>query len=84
MFSGCTSLNTVDLNVFDFSKVEKMDSMFYDCINLRTIIPLNKLVQSSVKSMTSMFIRCKHLKSFDFTNFKTPSLTNMKYMFSDC
>ena len=37
MFSLCHSLATLDLSMFDTSRVKDMSRMFYECVSLETV-----------------------------------------------
>ena len=52
MFSNCINLKKIEFNLFLFntSKVENMDSMFYECKNLNEI-DLSLFDISKVKNM---------------------------------
>ena len=62
MFSGCTSLSSVDLCNFNTSKVTSMSAMFYNCGSL-TSIDLSNFNTSKVTSMFTMFYGCRNLKT---------------------
>ena len=77
MFSGCSSLSSLDLSTFDTSNVTSMSSMFSGC---RSLISLNLSTfnTSSVTSMSWMFRRCSSLTSVDLSTFNTSSVLSMK------
>ena len=65
MFSGCRSLTTLDLSMFDTSKVENMSQLFYEGYNLTTIYVSSKFNTSRVSNSNSgsgdMFTHCDSL-----------------------
>ena len=64
MFSGCSSLTSLDVSNFDTSQVTSMQGMFYDCTSLTTL-DLNNFNTSKVTSMANMFDDCKSLINLD-------------------
>ena len=83
MFSGCSSLTSLDLGNFDTSNVTDMSHMFYDCNNLKGL-DLGNFDTGNVTNMVSMFGHCSSLTSLDLGNFETSTVTNMWCMFSGC
>ena len=58
MFSGCSSLTSLDLSNFDTSKVASMYSMFRSCYKLTQITVSNKWVIGSSTDVREMFSDC--------------------------
>ena len=83
MFSGCSSIISMDLSEFDVSSVTTMNEMFVNCSNL-TSLNLGNFVTSGCKNMNSMFKNCYSLQSIDLSTFITNIVTNMNGMFSGC
>ena len=83
LFSGFTSLETLDLTYLDTSKVTNMERMFEGCSNL-TSIDLSNFNTSKVINMAGMFNKCSNLKSLDLSNFDTSNVTTMAGMFQLC
>ena len=61
MFSGCSSLTSLNLSSFNTNKVTDMDSMFEDCSKLASL-DLSNFNCNNIKSMENMFKNCKNLK----------------------
>ena len=61
MFSGCSSLTTLDLSHFDTSKVGDMCLMFSGCSSLTTL-DLSNFYTSEVTNMKNMFYGCSALR----------------------
>jgi len=80
LFSGLSSLTSLDLSNFDSSNVTNMNGMFQDCSKLKTI-NLSNLDTSKVTNMSYMFWGCKSLERMDLSNFDTSKVTNMFGMF---
>ena len=83
LFSGFTSLETLDLTYLDTSKVTNMERMFEGCSNL-TSIDVSNFDTSKVIDMRGMFNKCSNLKSLDLSNFDTSNVTTMAGMFQLC
>ncbi len=83
MFSGCSSLTSVDLSNFDTSKVTNMSSMFYNCASITTL-NLSNFVTTEVTKMNSMFGGCQNLTTLNISNFNTEKVNDMNYMFALC
>ena len=83
MFSGCSSLLSLDLSSFNTANVTNMGSMFYDCSSL-TSLDLSSFNTSKVTDMSWMFDNCSSLTSLDLSSFNTASVTDMQVMFYDC
>ncbi len=62
VFSGCISLQSVDLTTWNTSKVITMSRMFYQCYEL-TELDLSSFSAESVTSMHYMFANCYNLKT---------------------
>ena len=83
MFSGCTSLTSLNFSNFDASNVTNMSYMFYYCSGL-TSLDLSSFDTSNVTDMSYMFQYCTNLTSLDLSNFDTSKVTNMYQMFYNC
>ena len=80
LFSGCTTLKSINFSNINTSMVIDMSNMFYNC----RLLELNDLYNfntSKVTNMTNMFYNCRSLNSLNLSNFVTPSLLNMNSMF---
>ena len=86
MFSGCSSLTSLDLgDKFDTSHVTGMGAMFSGCSSLTSLDLGDKFDTSSVTNMYSMFNGCGSLTSLDLGNkFDTGNVKDMGYMFFGC
>ena len=82
MFSGCSSLRTLDLSTFDTSNVTDMSYMFAASKEKLTRIDgLTNWNTSKVTNMKNMFENCWLLTSLDLSSFNTSNVTNMNSMF---
>ena len=69
MFSGCSSLTSLDLRGFDTGKVTNMSSMFSGCSSLVTIKVGDGWTTSKVTSSDNMFYDCGSLKGGNGTSY---------------
>ena len=83
MFSGCSSLTSLDLSGFDTSGVTVMTFMFQDCSSL-TSLDLSSFDTSSVEDMAFLFSGCTGLTRLNISSFSTSSAEDISYMFADC
>ena len=77
------SLSSIDISVFDTSKVTDFSHIFYGCTNLKSLNLLN-FNTSLGQNMKSLFNQCHNLESLDLTSFDTSSVTFMGWMFLEC
>ena len=83
MFSGCSSLASLDLASLDTSGVTDMNSMFSGCSSLASL-DLASLDTSKVTGMGYMFSGCSSLATLDLSSLDTSGLTSMECMFYGC
>ena len=83
MFSGCSSLESLDLRGFDTSRVTTMRFMFNGCASLRSL-DLSSFDTARVESMYGMFSGCSSLESLDLRGFDTARVETMFAMFYGC
>lgn len=83
MFSGCSSLASLDLSSFDTSAATNMGSMFSGCSSLESL-DLSSFDASKVTGMSGMFSGCSSLLSLDLSGFDAPSVVDMCGMFEAC
>ena len=83
MFSGCSSLTSLDVTHFNTAKVTDMCYMFAYCSSL-TSLDVTHFNTANVTDMGSMFLSCSKLSSLDVSHFNTAKVTKMNRMFSSC
>ena len=83
MFTGCSSLTSLDVTHFNTAMVTDMSYMFANCVAL-TSLDVTNFNTENVANMERMFIGCSALLSLDVTNFNTANVTDMSYMFANC
>ena len=83
LFSGCSSLISLDLSKFNTTNIRNMEYMFFLCISLVSI-DLSSFNISKVTNMNDLFFSCSSLTYLDLTNFNTSKVTDMAGMFSVC
>ena len=83
MFSGCSSLTSLNLSKFNTSKVTTMYEMFNGCSNLSSL-NISGFNTGNVTTMRGMFFGCSSLTSLNLTHFNTSKVTVMWNMFNGC
>jgi surface protein len=83
MFSGCSSLTSLDVSGFKTDNVTNMGGMFSGCSGL-TNLDVSGFKTDNVTDMGYMFYKCSGLTSLDVSGFKTDNVTNMRAMFCGC
>ncbi len=83
MFSGCTSLTSLNLSGFDTSNVIEMYSMFYNCSSLKSV-NLSSFNTSQVTSFAQLFNGCTNLTDLDLSSFDTSNVKSLNYTFNNC
>ena len=83
MFSGCSSLKSLDLSGLDTSNCNTMAAMFWKCSSLKSL-DLNGFDTSNITDMCAIFCECSFLKFLDLSGFDTSNVTNMYRMFDGC
>ena len=68
MFSGCSSLTSLDFSNFNTQNVTNMEYMFYNCYSL-TSLDLSYFNTQNVISVDSMFSGCNSLNYIDISSF---------------
>ena len=80
MFSGCSTLITLDLSNFNTSSVTNMSRMFSYCSSL-TSLDLSSFNTSKVTNMSYMFSDCSSLTSLDISNFDFSNIASIENTF---
>ena len=70
MFSGCRSLEGLDVSGFDTSAAKSLSSMFSGCTKLAAL-DVSNFDTSAATSLSSMFSGCESLTSLDLSGFDT-------------
>ncbi|HJJ03683.1 MAG TPA: BspA family leucine-rich repeat surface protein [Clostridiaceae bacterium] len=83
MFSGCTSLEAVDVSGFNTQEVINMCAMFQNCSKIKSLA-VNNWNTSKVIDMSYMFNKCSALTNIDVSKFNTQEVINMCAMFQNC
>ena len=83
MFSGCTSLKTLDLSSWDVSNVTNMYSMFEDCTALTTL-NLDNWNTAKVRDMQTMFANCSSLRQLNVNHFNILRIEQIWGIFENC
>ena len=83
MFSGCASLETLDLTGLNTENVTNMANMFSGCSSLKSM-DLSILNTGKVSDIGYMFEDCSALETVNLVNLSTDSLTTAYWMFKGC
>ena len=83
MFSGCSSLTSLDLSSFKTNGVTDMHYMFFDCSSLISL-DLSSFKTDNVTEMSGLFSGCSSLTSLDLSSFNTSHVNDMSDMFYGC
>lgn len=83
LFTGLSSVASMDLSDLDVSQTTDLSSLFYGCSHL-TSLDLSGWDVSNVTAMDSMFSDCWALTSLDLSGWDVSSVTEMWGMFLNC
>ena len=83
MFFKCSSLESLELSLWNTTNVKDMFSMFYGCTNLKSL-DLTSFDTSNVKHMSLMFANCEKLKSLNLSGWNTSNVKDMIGIFDSC
>ncbi len=87
MFSGCSSVEIININSFETESVTDMSSMFEGCTNLTTIVLDSSkfIANNNLTTVSKMFNDCVNLAGIDLRGFGAcTSLTDISYWFCKC
>ncbi len=83
MFSGCTTLPSLNLAGLNTGAVTNMEYLFSGCAALQNLT-LTGMSTATVTTMQYMFNGCSSLSSLDLSGFNTEKVQNMAYMLQNC
>ena len=84
MFSGCSSLQSLDLSSFNTASVTNMQAMFSGCSSLQSL-DLSSFNTASVTNMSYMFENCSNLENiYVGDGWSTQAVTYGNFMFDNC
>ena len=83
MFSGCSSLTSVDLSKLNTANCTDLSGMFSGCSKL-TSIDLTNFSTDNCVNLSNMFKDCLSMKSIEISNLNTEKCSDMSGMFSGC
>lgn len=84
MFENCSSLESLDLSMFDLTTITNMNGMFQGCSSLTEIEWPESATTPKLESMDYMFKGCSSLTSIDLSSFSSELLTSMLQAFDGC
>ena len=82
MFSGCSSLQSIDVSNWDTQALTSANGMFRACSSLQSIDVSNWNTQA-LTSANGMFRACSSLEMLDFRKASFNKVTDAAYMFYD-
>ena len=82
MFSGCRSIESIDLSYFETPSLINLEEMFYDCKSVKSI-DLSNFKTSLVTNMDNMFSGCSSLKYLDISHFSMEKISKVDSMFEN-
>lgn len=85
VFSCCSKLKSIDFTNFDFSKITTMESWFFGCNHLKTVIFPENMDCQNLTNLTRTF-QITSLKNLDLSNWKfdTTVPVSMENTFAFC
>ena len=83
MFLFCRKLRSLDLNSWDMSHAENIESMFGSCSSLTTL-NVGSWNTASLTNLNAVFKECSSLTTLDVGNWDTSSVTSMYSLFDGC
>ena len=83
MFSGCSTIKSINLSAFNSNEINDMNNMFAECSSLQSI-DLSSFNTTNVEDMNAMFYACSSLQSVDLSSFDTTNVKDMSGMFCGC
>ena len=83
MFSGCSSLRSLDVSRWDTSNASDLSYMFSGCSSLRSL-DVSDWDVSSASSLSGMFSGCSSLQSLDLSGWDVSSTMDLFGVFRDC
>lgn len=84
MFSGCKSLERLDLSKWNMDNIETIDFFLSDCENLKTIGDTSNWKLEKVEDVQYMFANCKKLTQLNLSNTRLKNISTFSYMFERC
>jgi surface protein len=79
-FSGCTSLESIDLTNFEAPLLTNMNNAFFHCSSLKGI-DLSYINSSSITFINRIFCGCNSLKSLNLANLNLTNIKDASYAF---
>lgn len=83
MYTGCRSLESIDVADWDVSETESLSCVFQGCSSLGSLDISNWRV-SNVKDFSNLFSGCSSLTALNLSSWNTSGAENMSSMFADC
>lgn len=84
LFSGCSSMEVIDLSKYTTSKALSFSEMFNGCSSLKKIIWGHNFDTHYAEEFRGMFRGCSSIENLDLSWFNMSSSRNIDDMFTDC
>ena len=84
MFSGCSSLEYVDITPFTFEKIENATELFQNCTKLINITFERTINVTVLANVDGMFSGCENIEKIDLKPFNFRNVKSMKKAFHGC
>lgn len=81
-FELLPSSPSIDLSTWDTSSATNMNSLFYNCSGVKSIIGLENWNTSNVEIMESTFSSCDKITTLDLSSWNVSNVTAFSFMFS--
>ncbi|MEY8459660.1 leucine-rich repeat protein [Eggerthellaceae bacterium 24-137] len=81
-FSGCSSLEHLDLTPLSLKYLHRMEGTFKNCLSLRSITGITN--NGFISTFNESFKNCRSLTSVDLSQMKIGTPTRFEEMFSGC
>ena len=82
-FSGCTSLESVNLSNLHAPNLTTLSNLFSGCTSLESV-NLSNVYVPKLTTLLNAFKNCTLLETIDLSTFYCPNLTSMESMFEGC
>ena len=78
------NLVSLYLSNLKIEHLNNINSLFYECESLKSIVGLNEIITESIHDMSYLFYNCKSLEFIDLSSFDSSNVQSMKSMFDGC
>lgn len=83
VFEGCASLEKLDLNSWNVSRVKDFSRLFKDCRSLR-MLQIGRWNTASAENLKEFCSACIHLEEIDLSRWKMDKVHDLSALFLEC